>query len=571
MRPFLLLYPPDLTDPADYLTRCLRQRRLPTTQQKKRAAAFVQLRLDPTLPTPDEFTISSTPAAHQQNPRTITLTSNTLPGLYAAIGTWIRTHAQPINHASAPQTPSRSIYFATHFDIIYVSQSLPQWRRHLQDLMAWGMNALWIYLDFRDYHYPWSRAARNHPRERRQWNRLSALLQLARSMGLRIGLGSPINAAFRSQVTPDCQATPMPRFTGDLTKTEICPSTPKGRRLIHTNFKRFFQQFSFIDYLGFGCLDPGGCGCEKCTPWVGRTYLTLALELAQAAQAAIPNVKVLLTDTYAQPQDHAAILQILRQPKSKPIAGLMTFWDHLSRPFPVYHRPTAQKHLARISAALPTHKELWLFPDLSMTFAQRKNGHTVFDWGQTAANPLPARFCDLMKFSDRIQGVMPYSEGIFDDFNKVAILMSTWNPDVTKHQVIQAYRRAYFPTLDASLFKDIIIALEKNRAHLPQNHFALQTYPLIQQAEKQLPPRQRNSWRWRLLKERAFIDTQIVRAAQSPRARRAAEKALTQSAQRLRTIYREPKKRFPPIDGPSIIYRLLDFAPPTGQQGEGVI
>ena len=64
----------------------------------------------------------------------------------------------------------------------------------------------------------------------------------------------------------------------------------------------------------------------------------------------------------------------------------------------------------------------------------------MYPWGGLGANPQPARFqgeWNLVK--NRFQGGFPYSEGIYEDLNKVIFAQFYWNPDTNAYDTVRDY------------------------------------------------------------------------------------------------------------------------------------
>jgi len=544
---------------CEFLSRCLRERGVSRTTVPKRATTRVRVTLDTSMPKDDTFRIV---ADHPHGIAEVALSSATGPGLYAAAGAWLRSGMAPLNVRSKPSMEARGIYFATHFNVCYLFWSVDQWRRYLEDLASWGMNLIWLQYDWRDYHPPWRRGhKRTFPEEARRWRLLTDVLRTAGDLGIKTGLSMTINEGFRGQADDRIRAKPMPRFTGDVAFTELCPSTSRGRKTLLDSHRRFFEMIPPIEHLLYWPLDPGGCGCEACTPWVGKTYLNLCRESARIVKKVHKGVRVYISDTYAEPKDHAMLIEALRGRGMGWLDGVVDAWDRWSDPFPCYSSDKARRQLASMARRVPKSYRFGVFPDLSMTFSRRPNGRDATDWGLTGANPHPARFGEIIRAAPRASFTVAYSEGVFEDVNKAALLRSAWDPDVTAEMICREYATLYFPSAGPAEFAELMRLLEANAAHWPSREDADRMKTLSGNIRRRLAPKEKGAWRWRVIEERIVIDRAIASAlGGGARARRRSLNAVAEAVKRLRAIYREPRGRIPNLNGPTVAARLLDFS-----------
>ena len=144
----------------------------------------------------------------------------------------------------------------------------------------------------------------------------------------------------------------------------------------------------------------------------------------------------------------------------------------------------------------------------------------------------------------RSAGGFPYSEGIFEDFNKVLFAQFYWQKDTPAGSIVDEYIAYEFSPKVVAPVRRAIEILETNfprrgenlekgdpRFVLAHSSGAEEAWNLIRQADQQLSPRARASWRWRILYLRALIDDELVKNdfGVSPRCE--------QALQELTTIY----------------------------------
>lgn len=447
------------------------------------------------------------------------------------------------------QIKYRSIYFATHFDVCYTRWTSEQWEEYLKELINWGMNFLWVWFDWRDYHSPYNGDIEDYPDEKKQWQRLKDLYSLARKLNLKTGLLFIPNEGFRGQAEDDIRTQPMQFFTGDKSDSELCPSTLKGRELILENRELFLKSFERIDFIGINPLDPGGCGCEKCSPWLTKGFLDISNDISKLSKTIHPSTKILLTNPYTKKNENRIIIDFIN--RNDHIDGFVDMWEQWTSPHLIHSPVVAREHMQELASLLNPEKSFWIFPDLSMTFSTRKSGGRTMDWGQTGANPFPERFNDLLRCTDRIEGIIPYSEGIFEDINKVTILASAENMSLNTKTALKRYAETYFPTIPAMEFIDIINSLEKHPAHDPKFHDVLSILEKVESISNS-KPELNNNWRWQILRQRVIIDAGVVNNDRS---------MIVSAATKLRKLYKEPETRIPSLDGNDIADRLFTGLP----------
>jgi hypothetical protein len=186
----------------------------------------------------------------------------------------------------------------------------------------------------------------------------------------------------------------------------------------------------------------------------------------------------------------------------------------------------AAKHFGgvqRYSGKPPAHRApgglpLVGFPEISMWGA--------LPWGGFGANPLPAHYQEIWNAGkDSLAGGMPYSEGIFEDLNKVLYAQFYWQKDTPAGSIVDEYIAYEFSPKVVAPVRRAIEILETNLPRRGENlekgdpvRFVFEhssgteeALNLTRQADKQLSPRARASWRWRILYLRALIDSELAK------------------------------------------------------------
>jgi len=429
----------------------------------------------------------------------IRIVGNDKLGLRYGIGKFLRTSRylqdrfipSPWRGTSVPARKVRGIYFATHFHNFYHDAPIDQVREYLEELSLWGYNALNIWFDM--HHYQ----GIDDPEARVMIERLKLLLGTAKQTGFNIGFAILANESFADspiELRAD-QTFPGTRHVRGGYGLELCPSKPAGRELILKNIQWEFAVFSDlkIDFLWIWPYDQGGCGCEKCRPWGGNAFLRIAEEEAALARKFWPEVKIYLSTWLfdcVKPEGEWEGLHALLEKNPDWVGGVIAD-SHTDFPhYPLEHD-------------LPENYPLLNFPEISMW--------GMNPWGTFGANPAPLRFERLWnQAKDKLQGGFPYSEGIFEDINKVVVSRFYWG-DVPWQETL---RESIAYDFSPPVVEDVIMAIkimEQNQSRQwmgdSQTHDA---YFYMKRAEASLSSKARTSWRWRILFLRSRIERELL-------------------------------------------------------------
>ena len=391
---------------------------------------------------------------------------------------------------SVPVCPIRGIYFATHFNNFYEAASAEDVERDVEDLGLWGLNSLIL-------HFPhWQFQGFDDPAAQQSIRRLRAVMRAAKRLGLRVGLVEAANDGFKS-TPPELLRTPVPDPWGRHGNfgVNLCPSNAKAHEVLIRDWSRFLDEFADVglDFIKYWPYDEGGCGCKECWPWGAKGYPKLCRELSAVARVKAPHVRFILsTWTFDSPPagEWAGLADCLARDKS---------WVD-------YIQADAHEDFPRypLEKGVPGRLPLLNFPEISM-WGQGP-------WGGYGANPLPVRLQRLWNQTEKkVSGGFPYSEGIYEDINKVICNQFYWSPDRPAVETIKEYIAfEYSPDVVGDVTAAIEI-LEQNHLRGHINPSADKAYELIQAAEKRLSPTARRSWRWRILAVRALIDNELFK------------------------------------------------------------
>jgi hypothetical protein len=428
----------------------------------------------------------------------IRIVGNDEPGLLYGLGKLLRSSRYDQRGwtpggwrgTSVPVCPVRGIYFAMHFNNFYEAAPIEEVEHYVEDLGLWGLNSLIV-------HFPhWQFQGFDDPQAQQSIRRLKSILRAARRLGIRVGLVEAANDGFKS--TPkELRRTPVPDAWGRHGNfgVNLCPSNPKAHELLLHNWGRLLDAFADVglDYIKYWPYDEGGCGCKECWPWGAKGYLKLCRDLSAVTRAKLPRARFILsTWTFDSPPagEWEGLAQFLVQDKG---------WVD-------YIQADAHEDFPRypLEKGVPGGLPLLNFPEISMW------GQTP--WGGYGANPLAARLQRLWNQTEKkLSGGFPYSEGIYEDLNKVVCSQFYWNPNQAAIEAIKEYVAfEYSPDVVGDVAAAIEI-LEQNHVRGRIGPSANNAHELIEVAEKKLSPQARRAWRWRIVALRASIDRELLK------------------------------------------------------------
>lgn len=419
------------------------------------------------------------------------------PGSFAP-GAWRGT--------SVPRLKVRGIYFATHFGNFYDLAPMDEIVRYIEDLALWGCNLLSVWYDM--HHF----TGIADPAAQRVIDRLHGMLKAANNVGMGASLGGLANEAYSSS-PKELRAEPAPHHY----HVEICPSKPAGLELILKWRKEMLAAFSDLDvrYFWIWPYDQGGCMCKDCSPWGGNGFVRTAEPMARLIRETFPNAKIVVsTWEFGYWHGDAEWDQFYQA-----VAGRPDWIDYILSEGHGDFPPYVLKH------GKPGNYPLLNFPEISMS--------GMYPWGGFGANLQVAR---VQKVWNACQGMLaggfPYSEGIFEDINKVVCLQLYWDGARNAEDIVQEYAAAEFAPASAGLVAQAIALLEQNMNHdlnkdwkkaqacrqadnpiyqLSSCSRSDECLALLNQAGSVMDAAVRQSWRWRMLKIRAELDVELVR------------------------------------------------------------
>lgn len=399
------------------------------------------------------------------------------------------------------------IYFAAHDDNYLDMAPVDEICDYLDDLALWGMNHFKIWLDL---------AFHEDIKEEKCQNKIKrhkAMLRRASELGIKTSLVAIGNEAFYN--SPEhlradwtCGHDGYIYDLNDHYHVEICPSKEGGMEKIIEYRRQMLEEFKDAppDYISFGAYDEGGCTCSKCAPWGSNGYVRCLETLIPVVREYMPNVKFIASlwqfGTFTgDDREYIGFKKVMEE-------GRLSEIDYLSSE-PQYARYPFEHGMPR---------PILNFPEISMFGA--------YPWGGFGTNPLPKLMEGLWKNNGhKVAGGYAYSEGMYEDLNKVIILRQ-YRDNQSSEDTIREYLNYEFG-LTGEVLENTVQAVMAMEETLPRsNPYATEIphsyiiekpekIPFIEkaiiEADKTLSDEVRNTKKWKLIYLRAVIDGELLR------------------------------------------------------------
>ena len=463
--------------------------RCPAQVVEGQADALVNLAVDDRLPA-EAFRI-------EQAGTGVRISGGTPRGVLYGVGKYLRTSrydngftSSTWRGTSAPRGVVRGMYFAMHFHNFYHMASEAEIVRYTEDMALWGVNTIMViypFLNLQDW---------NDPEAEPAMQRLRQYARAAKDLDLQVATAVG-NTLFKG-MPEQLHATRLPDPLGRRGNSghPVCPSSPEGHAYIMENTQILFERLADVgvDILVFWPYDEGGCACDRCLPWGSNGYFTLSREMTALTRNYFPKIKTVLSTW------------MFDTPPEGEWDGLAEKLQH-GNEWLDYILADAHEDYPRypLEHDVPGNLPLLNFPEISMW------GN--WPWGGLGAHPLPARYQRLWEqVKHKVLGGFPYSEGIYGDMNKAAVVQFYWDPNRSARQTLEEYCAFEFGaevTPDVMALVDILertatmdVALQQP-ADLEAVQHAL---VLAQNIDRRLPAWARDGWRWQILLQRAILD-----------------------------------------------------------------
>ena len=325
----------------------------------------------------------------------------------------------------AARFPLRECYCPAHFGNSYEALWPREMAAYLAEMKWWGFNRYGDWITTTDVCNPYTSDA-FWDLAKEQLDRKKKAFRAAQDLGFGLNLIVTPNHVYLDQLRPQYAATKGDRVFGQL----VCPSDDEARKLILSNFDRWFRDFadsgSRLSAFTAFAYDYGGCLCEKCKPWI-VTFARIMKEVHAIAARHHPGIEPWFCSWWWTPEEHALFNEWAAKEApgwAKAITFHIEYGKTRFRDVPV---PEGCRKLAFVHIG----------------YGDNPNVRDIYTkWGAVVA---PARLPQTLDAlaAQGAEGFQAYSEGVFDDCNKALLAGIGSGRFDGPQQVLTAYARRY--------------------------------------------------------------------------------------------------------------------------------
>lgn len=388
----------------------------------------------------EDTTLSGDDFRIEKNEASTMIYGNTPVSFNAAVGKMLRSGTENIQSFSCHfDKEMRAIYFANHFHNYYHCAPIEEISDYLEALALWGQSVVWLWFDM--HHF----SSIKTPEAKEMIEKMKRIFAKAKSLGMKTALTKLANEYYEEapkQVLAE-NSTISGLYKSKLCgffNTEICPSNAAGKQLIFKALEEFLRIFddTAIDYITLWPYDQGGCTCEKCYPWGGKGFYDLSKEIAAVIKEKYPNTQVGISTW---------LFDFFVANKCE----FETFFSRSEREEVWFdyvisneNHPTMEYFKGRVP--------IFSFPEISMA---------ATPWGGYGAAPIPTKIAGEMdRFASYCNGCMVYSEGIFEDINKIICLEKCRDKNCNVQEIVREYCSELVGKELAGELADLVFDLE---------------------------------------------------------------------------------------------------------------
>ena len=325
--------------------------------------------------------------------------------------------------------PFRELYAVAHFGSSYEAMWPREMRAILSEAKHWGFTSYADWFDPADLKDPHDNPKRERLVPQVYWERKLSHFRTATDLGLTTTLLTTPNHVFSNQLREDLLADDSdPKHFGQL----LCPSIPEARETILRNHRALFKDLRNagveLGSVVYGPYDYGGCGCDACRPWI-VTFGRLAKDIHNVAREIFPEVRARLCGWWWTPEEHTLFSEWADREAAGLFSGLAGYVPYgETGPDAALPRPAGCAHEAFVHIG----------------YADKAQPKDVYGhWGPVvAAGRIEATVANLRR--QRATGFMAYSEGVFDDVNKVLLAGLSSGAFGSAEDVLREYAARYF-------------------------------------------------------------------------------------------------------------------------------
>ena len=426
--------------------------------------------------------------------------------------------------ALKPENVMHGMYFASHFRNFYEDAPIDKVYRVLDDLALWGGNALAVWFDMHQF------KGINTPEAQAMVNRLIKILSYAALIGMKTIMTTLANESFstsdpamRAEWTVQNGYFREPRGHYHV---EICPNKEGGLKEILKQRREVMDAFKsvHIDYISIWPYDQGGCTCAKCKPWGANGFLKTMDALHELYAEIMPDTKLLCATWYFDRFIHGEWAEFIDKMNTGKYDYADMLFGYFANEEPI---PDSIRN-----GQMPANKAMISFPEISM--------YGAIPWGGFGANPMPMRFQNNYTSNGKIYkggGALPYSEGIFEDINKVLMTSFYSGRTDSAEEVLREYagfelglhgktaddfvkmvmmmeetlkRHPAYKNGNPRDFETATMSYDDVRFVIENPEKANEIKSICDSIDAEMADKLRKSWKWRILYIRAHVDAELV-------------------------------------------------------------
>ncbi|MBM4027499.1 MAG: hypothetical protein FJ280_19145 [Planctomycetes bacterium] len=433
----------------------------------------------------------------------VVITGNDARGLLHGVGAFLRAaRLEPGRFTpgawrgtSAPASPLRMAYLASHTGNWYENAPAEAVQRYIEELGLWGYNAIMVCCATEQFD------SLSDPKAQQLIAHVRTILAASRQIGMKAALVHCANNTYKS--LPDELAAVETTRQITALGTHVCPAKPAGRERLMREWTEVLEAFRPVglDYVCFWPFDNGGCNCEKCRPWGSNGYISISRDMAAEFRRFYPRGEVILSAWRFLAGEWHDLYDVL----GKDAGWAQYILANSCRGFP---EDVAKANEETTQRGSPGNLALMVFPEISML--------GMYPWGGRGATYRVADWKREIEQARRLgaRSIMPYSEGIYEDAAKVLWVQAFWDPRRSVEEVLKEYiRYEYDPQVLPQILEVIDLLGTMQEVSLKSKTFTpleaqrgRQCGDFVDQIEPNLPAHVRTSWRWKLLANRCRLE-----------------------------------------------------------------
>lgn len=337
--------------------------------------------------------------------------------LLAALPGWADAEALPF--------PVRECYCPAHFGNAYEAMGPREMAAYVREMRWMGFNRYGDWITTTDICNPYTSDA-FWDLAKEQLDRKKRAFRAAQDAGLELNLIVTPNHVYLDQLRPDYAAAKSQKIFGQL----VCPSQPEARKLILQNFERWFDDLAdaglhFSAFTAFA-YDYGGCDCERCRPWI-ITFARLMKDIHGIATRRHPGIEPWFCSWWWTSEEHAQFNDWAAREAPGWLKAMTLHIEYGEAKPKAVEVPAGCRKLAFVHIGYGDRRDMEVYGRVGPVIAPARIPQTL-------------EAIRVLGFA----GFQAYSEGIYDDCNKMLLAGIGSGQHPTAATALVAYANRYF-------------------------------------------------------------------------------------------------------------------------------